>query len=292
MPAVCPSNSYLLPPALITLPSQCLLYSHCANNLTRGTLFGPASTSLVTMSLSLSSHLLPLFISDILLNRPLRRRRHDSRPPEPYPSHYSQRVADGRVEKVWPVETSVAARNRVGRQPVVVRCSGIQREGAHGKVAVDGDVGLGLLQVWGGRSAHPVVLAVHVVQDKTILVNCEILVLRPNPISRGARGVRYSAEWSEPNAQELAARGVNAVVPKKGVLVVIERPVVLGVYASSWQLAVRVTSIVARARQARVVAAVDEPRLVLNLDLRVEVGIGWVLPRRALVVEGVVDCAG
>ena len=91
MPAVCPSNSYLLPPALITLPSQCLLYSHCANNLTRGTLFGPASTSLVTMSLSLSSHLLPLFISDILLNRPLRRRRHDSRPPGPYPSQYSHR---------------------------------------------------------------------------------------------------------------------------------------------------------------------------------------------------------
>ena len=97
MPAVCPSNSYLLPPALITLPSQCLLYSHCANNLTRGTLFGPASTSLVTMSLSLSSHLLPLFISDILLNRPLRRRRNDSRPPGPYPSHYSHRDSAQRV---------------------------------------------------------------------------------------------------------------------------------------------------------------------------------------------------
>ena len=33
--AVCPSNSCLLSPALITLPSQCLLYSHCANTLNR-----------------------------------------------------------------------------------------------------------------------------------------------------------------------------------------------------------------------------------------------------------------
>src|SRR5664280_2321972 len=128
---------------------------------------------------------------------------------------------------------------------------------------------------------EPVVVRPDVVEDEGVLVDGEVLVLRPHPVERGERGVGHPAEGREPGADAVTE------VAEHRELVVVEAPVVLRVHRSRRQVA-RVA--VGRGK-AGVVDAVDEPGLVADALLSGQVRVSGLLAGSALAVVAVVEDA-
>ena len=55
-------------------------------------------------------------------NRPLHHRRHDGRPPEPYPSHHQRRPAAEAVTGGWQVQPTLGAAAPAGADSEVMNC--------------------------------------------------------------------------------------------------------------------------------------------------------------------------